>query len=671
MKKFNYKNNITMIRRLIFSSLILMSIVIATQAQEFERVHPKIWIGVSGGANYNMYTGTTQTLNATLMAPAALHNGQGIGGFGTLLIEYHPSRVLGFMLNMGYDNRGGSFDQVESPCNCPEDLKTGLSYATIQPSIRISPFAKNLYLFFGGAYGYNLNKSFAYTFDQNNGDLFNTNLGEFSDVRQHVFSTHVGLGYDIQLSEVNSRNQVALSPFVSYHPYFGQDPRSIESWSLSTVRVGLALKFGRGKVNEAVEEETVLETKAVPEEADKTVIVPIVVAPKSDVKFITRAPITVPVKRNIDETFPLRNYVFFDEGSTAIPKRYEQLNKNQALTFKSDQLRESPTKNQTGRSDRQLNVYYNILNILGDRMRENPSANITLVGASAGNGAELGKTYAESVKTYLVDVFGINPSRIATEGRNQPIHPSELPGGKNYLTLLREGDRRVDIISTSPDLLTPLQIIAVQVDPLDSRVVFSAKSDNNQPLRSWNVDVTDEKGVTQRFGPYTREQESVSGNVILGDRQEGKYKVVMTGETRDGAMITKESTLKLVRNTVPVEEAIRYSILFDFDQPKAVAAYEKFLIEVVSPQIKDKCTVIIHGHTDIVGSDAYNMNLSQERARDTHAILEKAVWNAGKKGVVFEILAFGMDAETAPFENKLPEERFYNRTVVIDIVPAK
>jgi len=193
MKKFNYKNNITMIRRLIFSSLILMSIVIATQAQEFERVHPKIWIGVSGGANYNMYTGTTQTLNASLMAPAALHNGQGIGGFGTLLIEYHPSRVLGFMLNMGYDNRGGSFDQVESPCNCPEDLKTGLSYATIQPSIRISPFAKNLYLFFGGAYGYNLNKSFAYTFDQNNGDLFNTNLGEFSDVRQHVFSTHVGL----------------------------------------------------------------------------------------------------------------------------------------------------------------------------------------------------------------------------------------------------------------------------------------------------------------------------------------------------------------------------------------------------------------------------------------------------------------------------------------------
>ena len=665
MKKYNDINNKTMIRKLIFSSLILMSIVFSTQAQENERVQPKVWIGLSGGANYNMYTGTTRTLNPSLMVPAAFHDGQGFGGFGSFLIEYHANQVLGFMLNLGYDNRGSSFDQVKSPCNCPEDLKTGLSYATIQPSIRIAPFSGNLYLFLGGAYGYNLDKGFAYTFDQNNGNKFNTTLGEFSEVRQHVFSTHIGLGYDIQLADANSRTQVALSPFVSYHPYFGQDPRDIESWSLSTVRVGVALKIGKGKVNEETEKEPVLEAKPA------KVIIPVVAAAKSDVKFITRAPITVPAKRNIDETFPLRNYVFFEEGSSEIPKKYVRLNPSQALAFKSEQLRKSPTKDQTGRSERQLNVYYNILNILGDRMRENPNANISLIGASAGSGIELGKTYAEAVKTYLVDVFGIKPSRISTEGRNQPLHPSELPGGKSYLTLLREGDRRVDIVSTSTDLLTPLQIIAVQVDPLDSRVLFSAKSDKNEPLKSWNVDVTDETGVTQRFGPFTREQESVSGNAILGNRSEGKYKVLMTGETKDGLIISKESTLKLSRSNVPAEEAQRYSILFDFDQPKAVAAYEKFLIEEVSPQIKNNSKVIIHGHTDIIGSEAYNMNLSESRARDTHAILEKAVWDAGKTGVVFEVLAFGMDSVTAPFENKLPEERFYNRTVVIDIVAAK
>jgi len=197
-------------------------------------------------------------------------------------------------------------------------------------------------------------------------------------------------------------------------------------------------------------------------------------------------------------------------------------------------------------------------------MRESPKATVKLIGASAGNGAELGKTYAESVKTYLVDVFGIAPARITTEGRDHPLHPSELPGGKNYLPLLRAGDRRVDIVSSSPDLLTPLQIMAVQADPLDSRVVFTAKSEKNQPLKSWNVELTDEKGITQIYGPYTREQESVSGNTILGNRPEAKYKVVMVGQTFDGATIRKESNLRLVRNAEPVEEALRFSIFVRF-----------------------------------------------------------------------------------------------------------
>lgn len=655
-----------MIRKLILSSLLLMGVVTLTQAQDGERVQPKLWIGVSGGANINMYTGTTQTLNESLMAPAAFHDGFGLGGFGSLLLEYRPITFLGLMLNLGYDNRGGAFNQVVSPCDCPEDLKTPLSYATIQPSLRISPFGPDFHIFLGGAYGYNLNKSFRYTFDQNDGNLFNTSEGEFSEMRQHVFSTHVGMGYDIRLSAFDSRNQVALSPFVSYHPYFGQAPRNIESWSLSTVRVGVALKFGRGKVQE-VAQAPIIEEKVV---ADKTVIVPIPVV-KSDVKLITRAPLNVPLKRNISESFPLRNYIFFEEGSSSIPNRYVKLTNKEALTFKSDQLRKSDPKNQEGRSARQMNAYYNILNILGDRMRENPNATITLIGASAGNGAALGKTYAESVKTYLVDVFGINQGRITTEGRNQPIHPSEAPGGTKFLPLLREGDRRVDIITNNPNMLTPLQIVALQADPLDSRVVFSAKSEKNQPLKVWNVEITDEKGVTQKYGPYTREQESISGNAILGDRQSGKYKVVMVGETKDGGMIRKESNLNLVRSEKPVEDAIRFSILFDFDDSKAVSAYEKFLTEEVAPNIQNNGTVIIHGHTDIIGGDAYNQKLSEERSREVHQILEKAVRNAGKTGVKFEVIAFGMDEETSPFENKRPEERFYNRTVVIDIVPAK
>jgi len=671
MKLITDNKTNTMMRKLLFSSLMLIGIATTLPAQEVERTQPKFWIGISGAANVNMYTGTTQTLNSSIMVPAALHNGFGIGGFGSLLLEYRPIPVIGFMLNLGYDNRGGSFDQVMSPCNCPEDLKTNLSYATIQPSIRISPFGPNFYVFLGGAYSYNINKSFAYTFDQNDGTLFNTSEGDFSDIRRDVFSTHIGIGYDIQLADASNKHQVALSPFVSYHPYFGQAPRDIESWSLSTVRVGLALKFGTGKVNKpakTVTEPLALVKKVETKEAETKPVIVAVAAEDNHTKFVVRAPLTVPVKRTIDEAFPLRNYIFFEKETSKIPSRYVTLSAAEAKTFRPEQIQKSEAKNQTGRSARQMKAYYNILNILGYRMIENPTSSITLTGASAGDGAPLGKSYAESVKTYLVTAFGINGARIRTEGRNQPAYPSELPGGKNYLTLLREGDRRVDIVTSPSNLLAPLQIVVEQADPLDSHILFNLESDKKVSMKSWYVDVIDEKGVTKHYGPYSRKQESISGNSILGNNAKGTYTFIVAGETTDGVTIRKESVIKLVRNDEPKEEALRFSILFDFDQSNTVANYERFLNEEVAPHITNNGTVIIHGHTDIIGGTEYNRDLSERRAEDIKQILKKAVDTAGKTGVRFEVLAFGMDADNAPFENKLPEERFYNRTVIIDIV---
>jgi hypothetical protein len=93
-----------------------------------------------------------------------------------------------------------------------------------------------------------------------------------------------------------------------------------------------------------------------------------------------------------------------------------------------------------------MTVYYNVLNILGDRMQKNPSATISLVGSSENGPAD---GLAESVKTYLVTVFAIDGSRIATKGQNKPNIPSLQAGGTLELELLNEGDRRVSIESTS------------------------------------------------------------------------------------------------------------------------------------------------------------------------------------------------------------------------------
>jgi len=404
-------------------------------------------------------------------------------------------------------------------------------------------------------------------------------------------------------------------------------------------------------------------------------------AKDGDVQFSINSPSNVPGETRMTEIFPLRNYVFFNTGSTEIPSRYVLLNKDQVKDFKEDQLEVFAPKTLSDRSKRQMIVYYNVLNILGDRMQKNPSATITLVGSSE-KGPEDGVAMAESIKTYLVNVFAINPSRITTKGQSKPNIPSEQPGGTLELELLREGDRRVSIESNSPDLLMefqsgpdaqlkPVVISPLQVAPAESYVTITNKG-AKETLSSWSVQMTDEQGKVQSFGPYSEDVASIPGKSILGDRPEGDFKVKMIGQNKSGKIIEKETTMHVVLWTpAKTEQGIRYSIIYEFNKSKAIAIYEKYLTDIVTPKIPAGATVIIKGYTDIIGEEANNKDLSLARANDVKSILASALSKAGRNDVKFEVTDFGEDENKSPFENKTPEERFYNRTVVIDIIPAK
>jgi len=649
-----------------FLFLMLVFAGITGYTQKVERPQPKWWFGESGAANFNYFRGTTQMLNQNLTVPTAFHKGDGIKPYASLLAEYRPNKVLGGMLNVAYDNRGGKFDGVVAPCNCPATLSTNISYLAIEPSLRIAPFASAFYVFAGPTIGINLSKEFAYTQLKQPGTR-----ADWSDIRKTVFSAQAGAGIDIPLSARTSATQMTLSPFASFQTNFGDQPRSVESWSVYTFRAGIALKFGSAK-------------KSAPATPAKTITEPVIVpvsVMEKEVQFSVRAPKVVPLNRKVKETFPLLNSVFFDQGSTEIPNRYVLLSENEAASFKEGQLQQGQPDNlNNGRSSRQLAVYHNILNIMGDRMRANPQSSIALTGAADKNPTE-GKILAENIKQYLVTVFGINADRISTEGRDKPVISSEQPGATKDIALVREEDRRVDITSASPELLMqvggstsaflkPVQITAVQEDPLDSHVLFNADG-ANESLKSWSVEVTDEQGNVQHYGPYTKNQASVSGKTILGNSTQGNYKILMLGETKNGDSVKKESFVSLMKMDDPKQEGLRYSILFDFDKSKSIATYENFLTDIITPLIPENGTVIIHGHTDIIGDEKYNHTLSHDRAMGAQQIIERALSGAGKKGVKFETYGFGKDAGMAPFENNLPEERFYNRTVIIDIIPDK
>jgi outer membrane protein OmpA-like peptidoglycan-associated protein len=349
--------------------------------------------------------------------------------------------------------------------------------------------------------------------------------------------------------------------------------------------------------------------------------------------------------------------------------------------FKEDQLEVLVPKNLSGRARRSMVVYYNVLNILGDRMGKSPSSTITLVGSSE-KGPEDGREMAESIKRYLVSTFDIAGSRISIEGRDKPKIPSEQPGSTVDLGMLRAGDRRVTIESGSSALLMefqtgpnaslkPVEVNARQEAPLDSYITVNANG-ANEAFTSWVLEVEDGNRRVQNFGPYTQEKVRLPGKSILGTRSEGKYKMTMIGQTKSGKTVRKSTTTHMVLWTPPEnEQGMRYSVIYEFDESKAINIYDKYLTDIVVPKIPQGAMVIIHGYTDIIGDANYNQNLSLARANDVKGIIAAALAKAGRSDVMLEVYGFGEDETVSPFENNFPEERFYNRTVLIDIIPVK
>src|SRR5690606_34475408 len=140
-------------------------------------------------------------------------------------------------------------------------------------------------------------------------------------------------------------------------------------------------------------------------------------------------------------------------------------------------------------------------------------------------------------------------------------------------------DHRVDVESTSPQLLMevgggllkPIQVTANQSDPLANHVIFNV-DEANSLLKTWSLAIRDENGTVQNYGPFVNNQESVSANTILGNRAKGTYVVTMLGESKTGLPVKKESTFNLVRPNEQIENAHRYSILFNFDKTTTLAS---------------------------------------------------------------------------------------------------
>jgi outer membrane protein OmpA-like peptidoglycan-associated protein len=365
----------------------------------------------------------------------------------------------------------------------------------------------------------------------------------------------------------------------------------------------------------------------------------------------------------IRETFPLLNYVFFEQGSAVLPDRYVRLSPLALQQFDESAIEGGA-----------LDFYYNVLNVIGSRMRAMPDVRLTVAGYLNDSGVErknptLAADRAEAVRDYLRTVWSIDEARIDTEAGRLPPLPSS---SRDTLGLAE--NRRVEFRTDSWELLRPVTFVRRLASVTPEDVLFSPAVDAEEGLADW-VLTTEQQGreFDRRKGAQMERSIRWNWRCTRGELPASSGDLLVRFLVRDKAgdsFVTEPQAIRVrevkreSRQNVSVsEDGITKEkislILFPFDVAEPGPRNERIMTDFVYPRLSAGSTVTVNGYTDVIGSEEYNQKLSQERADAVTAALQAHLGE--ETDVRTESIGHG---EVSPqYSNDTPEGRFYNRTV--------
>ncbi len=388
------------------------------------------------------------------------------------------------------------------------------------------------------------------------------------------------------------------------------------------------------------------------------------VGPPKGTVAIQPDPLTIEEVTTIDSS-PLLNYVFFETGQSDIPSRYATFSSQaETQSFSETKLKGTMEK------------YAHTLNIIGRRLRNNSEARIKIVGCNSNRGEEhnrkdLSRSRAESVKAYLKYIWGIQASRMELEVRNRPAVASTGSVAEG-----RAENQRVEIYSESPAILDTIKSTYVTKISNTEEVKVMPHIQTGYELARWTValmgdgtliDSTTGQGDLMpayqfnlkklglsKIGGY----ENIGANIEVEDKKGRTYKT--HASTRVRFIKREERVAKKEGYKVMEKYAL---ILFDFNRAD-IKDRNRVVLDRIVARIKEVPTakVSIVGHTDTIGKEAYNVDLSKRRAEAAfEMIVAGGAINSGDNS--YE----GAGPHNPLFDNQLPEGRALNRTVTVTL----
>ena len=371
------------------------------------------------------------------------------------------------------------------------------------------------------------------------------------------------------------------------------------------------------------------------------------------------------------ELFTLLPMVFYDLGSGTIPSRYVlYTSPAQTQGFSEDTL--SAT----------MNAYYNYLNIIGLRMRKNPSTSISLTGCNSMDvqnekSLDLSRQRADAVKKYLVSIWGIQADRISVEARNLPQNPT-LPTSPEGIA----ENRRVELNSDSWEIVHPVLFKQNKrvpdfrtakfgmINGLREEVIDKRELDISYMGKRWAV-LTDLGAHTTKTSPEWNWRSGADLGIPSGKLPDGEDKMTVQLKITDksGREVLSNVDEVGVRQFTQTERVAEHLtdktretynlILFEYNKSEMGKWNHKILDTYVYERVQPNSDVQVNGYTDILGTEDYNLRLSTNRASAVRADIAKQ--RSKEKSLVAK--GYG---KTAPlYPNTVPEGRYYNRTVQV------
>ena len=369
------------------------------------------------------------------------------------------------------------------------------------------------------------------------------------------------------------------------------------------------------------------------------------------------------------EVVPILPAVFFDSASAEIPGRYLRLGgTDEASRFSVDSL-----VNVTP-----IDIHWQILNIIGGRLRADKRLAATIVGTGSGdenaeaNGLAIGR--ATGVARYLQKVWGIDSSRLHIETSGRPIVPSSEERSEG-----REENRRVEFRFTRSTATDPVLIHRLAAVASPPAVKFNTDITADTALADWNVTVVQGEKELLRFegnsGAGSLEQSKLwplTDLRINRDLTPIRYRLQVTDIL--GQFASDSGIFRVTERVKQREgdssggrvELYGYNLVgFDYDSAELLPRQLAEISEIARAA-SGQAQMTIIGYTDRVGDPERNRLLSLARAQAVRDAIRGEQRRLGiPEAQAVSVQGVGQQQEI--FDNDLPEGRILSRMAVVTI----